>query len=446
MWDIPGGTGLAIQTDVLPEDPPAALQKETALLSAEHLNMAGSVAVIDIGGVITPYSNILSMLFGGTDIASLEAQFAEAIADPAVAGIVLRIDSPGGLITGIEEFAGAVAAARGIKPIVAYAYGNAASAAYWIASAADKIVAGPTTVLGSIGVAMAVAKDRDSRWVKFVSSGAPYKNLDPLSEKGRESIQKRLDAMEAEFVGAVARFRNVSPAYVLSEFGQGDVLPARDAVRTGMADHLGGFKDALALISTLQQQRKGDTMTKPNQAPHASGDEDMIARSDLTADYIAANFPSIASALTAQGREEAAGEINKASFNEGFKAGAEAERKRILSIEEVSMPGHDDLVRAAKEDGKTTAGDLAMRIVSAEKQRGSKKLKSMEEEAGAQPAIQPSSDPVTPGADANAPVEDRAEAEWNGSPDIRTEFGSKEAYVAYRKAEEEGRVKRYVRA
>jgi len=46
----------------------------------------------------------------------------------------------------------------------------------------------------------------------------------------------------------------------------------------------------------------------------------------------------------------------------------------------------------------------------------------------------------------NAPIEDRAEAEWNGSPDIRNEFGSKEAFVAFRKAEEDGRVKRYARS
>lgn len=442
MWDIPSGTGLAIQTDVLPLEAPKAFQKDTPLLAGGNFTQQDSIAVIDVSGVITPYPNILSFLFGGTDIASVEEQFNDALHDPGVAGIVFRIDSPGGVITGVEELASTIAQARGIKPIVAYAYGNAASAAYWIAAAADRIVAGPTTVLGSIGVAMAVAKDQDSQWVRFVSSGAPRKNINPASEDGRQSIQKRLDAMEAEFVGAVARFRGTSPARVLSEFGQGDVLPAREAVQIGMADHLGGFKDALALISTLQTERKGETMTTQTQK---TGD-DMIARADMTADMIAKDFPDIATALMAKGRDQADGSVSKASFNEGFKAGAESERKRIIAIEDVAMPGHDALIKAAKEDGKTTAGDLAMKIVAAEKQRGSKTLKTMEEEAAAQPAVQPTTDVTTPGVNANAPIEERAEAEWNGSPDIRTEFGSKEAYLAFRKAEDQGRVKRYVRA
>lgn len=446
MWDIPSGTGLAIQTDVLPLEAPAAFQKNTPLIKAQYAVQQDTVAVLDVSGVLTPYPNILSFLFGGVDVASLEDQFTAALDDPEISGIVLRIDSPGGLITGIEEFASTIAQARGIKPVVAYAYGNATSAAYWIASAADKIVAGPTTVLGSIGVAMAVAKEQDSRWVRFVSSGAPRKNLDPASEEGRDSVQKRLDAMEAEFVGAVARFRNTSTDHVLSEFGQGDVLPAREAVKIGMADHLGGFKDALALISTLQQERKGATMTKPEQTPQTKGGEDMIARADMTADMIAKDFPDIAAALMAKGRAETDGAVSKTSFNEGFKAGTEAERKRILAIEEVSMPGHDDMIKAAKQDGKTTAGDLAMKIVAAEKQRGAKTLKTMEDDANEQPVVQPGAQTTTQPVDAKAPIEERAEAEWNNSPDLRAEFDSKDSYLAFRKAEDQGRVKRYVRA
>lgn len=263
MWDIPSSTGLAILPDILPMEAPAAFQKDTPL-AADIMTRQNAVAVIDISGVITPYSNILSMLFGGTSISAIEQQFEHALGDSEIDGIVLRIDSPGGIITGVEELASTIFAARGIKPIVAYAYGNAASAAYWIAAAADKIVAGPTTMLGSIGVAMAVPKnsqgDKESGWVEFVSSNAPNKRLDPESNEGRTSIQSRLDAMESEFIGAVARFRNVSAEDVLSKFGAGDVLPAREAVRVGMADLVGGLKDALALISPPQPPTKGDGM------------------------------------------------------------------------------------------------------------------------------------------------------------------------------------------
>ena len=434
MWDIPSSTGLAILPDILPMEAPTTFQKD-APLAADIMSHQNSVAVIDISGVITPYSNILSMLFGGTSISAIEQQFEQALGDPEIDGIVLRIDSPGGIITGVEEFASSVFAARGSKPIVAYAYGNAASAAYWIAAAADKIVAGPTTMLGSIGVAMAVPKNRDIGWVEFVSSNAPAKRLDPESNEGRESIQARLDAMEAEFIGAVARFRDVSTDDVLSKFGAGDVLPAREAVRSGMADLVGGLKDALALISPPQPPTKGVVMTKLNtplaETPENPGNTgDMVALSAITPDYIAKNHPEIASSMT------------KDSFNEGYKAGSETERARILGLEDVAMSGHEDLLEQARSDGKSKAADLALKIVAAEKQRGGNVLKTMEEETAAEPVVTPSTGQA-PHIDVNAPIEERAESEWQASADIRTEFADKDAYIAFRKAEDSGRVKRY---
>ena len=436
MWNIPSSTILAIMPECLPAEPPQGFQKEAVILGEAVTSYHDKIAVIDVGGIITPYQNILSMLFGGTNIASIEEQFAEAMDDPEITGIMLRVDSPGGLITGVEELASTIAAARGKKPIVAYAYGNAASAAYWIASAADKIVAGPTTMLGSIGVAVAVPKIRESGWVEFVSSNAPNKRLDPESEQGRNSIQSRLDAMETEFISAVAANRAVSGDKVLSEFGQGDVLPAREAVRAGMADLVGGMKDALSLITTLQPKPKGVVMTKQTETPETSSGNsgDMVAKSTITADYITKNFPEIATALT------------KNSFNEGYKAGSENERERIFELEEISMPGHEALLEAAKKDGKTKAADLAVKIVAVEKKRGGNALKTMAEETAAEPVVTPSTStdvPSAPQVDANAPIEERAEAEWRNSTDIRTEFSDKDAYIAYRKAEEQGRVKRY---
>ena len=114
MWDIPSSTGLAILPNILPMEAPAAFQKDTPL-AADIMTRQNAVAVIDISGVITPYSNILSMLFGGTSISAIEQQFEHALGDPEIDGIVLRIDSPGGIITGVEELASTIFAARGVK-------------------------------------------------------------------------------------------------------------------------------------------------------------------------------------------------------------------------------------------------------------------------------------------------------------------------------------------
>jgi len=447
MWDIPSGTGLAIHIDALPLEAPQAALRALPLASQNAFQQQGSVAVIDISGVITPYSNILSALFGGTDVQSISDQFEEALNDASVDGIVLRIDSPGGIITGVEELASTIAAARGTKPIIAYAYGNAASAAYWIASAADKIVAGPTTSLGSIGVAMAVAKDQDRGWVQFVSSNAPGKRLNPESKEGQDSVQRRLDAMESEFVGSIAAHRGISTEKVLSEFGRGDVLPAREAVRVGMADMVGGFRDALALVfdPDIQPKPQGDTMDKQANAATPTGDAETIRRDQVTAEFLMREFPQIAGVLIREGREQSQDTIKTQAYEEGMQAGAKVERERIMALEEMALSGHEDMVAEAKKDGKTQPGELAMKIVAAQKQRGFDFLQERREDANANKGIGPSQDQqsMSSGADASAPIEERAAAEWAKDQKIRAEFGDKDTYIAFRKAEDEGRVRRF---
>lgn len=449
-WDIPSGAGLAIQMDMLPIEAPQLFQGQIHPDLAANVEQMGRVSVIDITSVITPYPNILSMLFGGTSIQELEMAFDKALTDPAVDGIVFRIDSPGGLITGVQEFADTVYKARGKKPIVAYSYGNTASAAYWIASAADKIVAGPTTFQGSIGVAMAVPKGEDSRWVRFVSSNAPKKNISANTEEGRDSIQARIDAMEDEFISAVAQHRGVSREQILSEFGQGDVLPARTAMSVGMTDMVGGLKDALALVSHLKTSTKKGvvTMASEKETPSAKdGNGDGIQPDQITAAFVKERFPAVAQSLIDEGKSQAeAGNKDtvKAEFDKGFEQGATAERNRIMKMDDVALPGYEDMVNKAKADGKTTASDLAMQILAVEKQKGSDALATMKADANKVPQIEPSVDPAQASQDnidPNLPVEDRAKAAWDKDPKIRDEFKTLEAYTAFMKAEEAGQVR-----
>ncbi|MCC3862680.1 S49 family peptidase, partial [Emcibacteraceae bacterium Y4] len=95
--------------------------------------------------------------------------------------------------------------ARGRKPVIAYASGDAASGAYWIAAAADEIVVSKTSALGSIGVVGVYQGGKDTDTVEVVSSQSPFKRLDPGSDEGRARLQKRIDAMAGVFVDAVAK-------------------------------------------------------------------------------------------------------------------------------------------------------------------------------------------------------------------------------------------------
>ncbi len=93
--------------------------------------------------------NLPLQMSGGTSTEKPAADFRLLAADDAVSAIVLAVDSPGGSCYGIDELATAIRAARGGKPIVAAVSSLCASAAYWVASAADRIVCTPAATSGA---------------------------------------------------------------------------------------------------------------------------------------------------------------------------------------------------------------------------------------------------------------------------------------------------------
>jgi ClpP class serine protease len=121
-----------------------------------------------------------------------------ALEIPQITSIILDIDSPGGEVNGVSELASMIFEARGTKPIIAYASGDAASGAYWIASAADEIVVSETSALGSnwCGWYLRGKSAKESaETVEIVSSQSPHKRLDPMSDDGRAKLQTRIDSM-----------------------------------------------------------------------------------------------------------------------------------------------------------------------------------------------------------------------------------------------------------
>ena len=213
------------------------------------LEMHGNVGVIHVIGPIFRYANLFTMISGATSVAELATGFRAMVDDPAVRAIVLNIDSPGGEVAGISELAAAIYDARGKKQIVAYADDAAASGAYWLASAAGKLVASDTAQLGSIGVVGTVVDRGPREGVKtyqFVSSQSPLKRPDLETPEGRATMQQRIDDLAAVFVSAVARNRGVAEAKVLADFGRGGMMIASKAVAAGMADEVGSFEGVLA--------------------------------------------------------------------------------------------------------------------------------------------------------------------------------------------------------
>lgn len=218
---------------------------------------AGAIAVLPVFGTIVPHADLVSQGSGGTSPKTLSAAFAKLVNSQEVAAIVLDVDSPGGAVPGIAELTDQIYQARGIKPVVAVADHLAASAAYWLATAASEFVVSPSADVGSIGVFAAhedvsALMEREGVKVNLISAGKHKTEgnpFEPLTDEARAAIQSRVDGHYADFVKHVARNRGVSVDAVRNGFGEGRVVGAREAVQMGMADRVGTLDETLERLS-----------------------------------------------------------------------------------------------------------------------------------------------------------------------------------------------------
>jgi HK97 family phage major capsid protein len=218
----------------------------------------GAVAILSLTGIIAPKASMVNgpSLPQGTACESFAAAFDQAMADEDVTHIVIDVDSPGGSVEGVPELAARITSARGKKPITAVANVMAASAAYWIASAADELVVAPSGEVGSIGVYQVhfdfseqLAQEGITPTIikagQFKAEGNP---LEPLSADAKDYAQAQIEEFYSMFVGAVAKQRNVSKQTVLKDYGQGRMLLARNAVGAGVADRIGTLESVLGKL------------------------------------------------------------------------------------------------------------------------------------------------------------------------------------------------------
>jgi len=225
--------------------------------SPEHattidLDIRDGIAVIPIHGVLMKDPGFFNVLFGATAMRKIGQSIVVAIADSRVKAIVLDVDSPGGTVDGTVELARIVFSSKAEKPIVAFANGIMASAAYWIGSAADYVITEPTGEVGSIGVLQAhydYSKADEKAGLKrtYIHAGK-YKtagnNAEPLNEDSREYLQAGVDYIYSLFVNAVARHRGVSITQALA-MADGQIFIGEQAVEAELVDEIGRLEDAI---------------------------------------------------------------------------------------------------------------------------------------------------------------------------------------------------------
>lgn len=335
------------------ETSPEAVAKELGrpLQNTRAVEMRGDVAVIPVFGPIFPKANLFTEISGATSIEMLALDFNEALNNPKVKSIVLDVSSPGGQVSGINEFAGMVKDAS--KHVTAYVGDVAASAAYWIASAADEVVVEATGLAGNIGIVVGyVTAEQDDPRRELVSSRAPDKRPDLNTEAGRSVIQTQIDAIEDVFLNAVASGRGMTVDAVAAIRGQ--VLVGQAAVDAGLADKLGSLESVIAGLSGVS--KSGGLMAKDKL--NASGDPTALA---LTVAALQADYPEIYQAVHAEG----AASVDAATAR---AEGATSERERIQAVQDQVISGHEDLIATMAFDGKTTGGEAAIAVLKAERE------------------------------------------------------------------------------
>ena len=212
------------------------------------------VALIPVHGVLAPRMNLMMDISGGTSTQVLAQQIRQAAADPDVREIVLDIDSPGGDAIGNEEVAQLIREVRQQKPVTAVATNLMASAAYYIGSAATEVVASPSAEIGSIGtylIHFETSRADENAGVRYsvIKAGrhkAAGNRVEPLTSESRQALQERVDALNSQFVAAVAANRGRSVQEVNERFGEGKVFLAAEAKSRGMIDRVATLAEVLA--------------------------------------------------------------------------------------------------------------------------------------------------------------------------------------------------------
>jgi len=216
--------------------------------------IGGIGEVTDADGGDSPFSRntVMSSL-------RLEKAFKDAVANPDIKAILFRIDSPGGAYPAADDIWHTVTMARQAgKPVVVSMGNVAASGGYFGAMAADKIVAEPGTITGSIGVFAGKLAMQDF-WKKIgvtwdeVHQGknaGMWSGNSTFSQSQWDRLNADLDHVYADFTGKAGKARNLTPD-AMDKVARGRIWPGDEAKRVGLVDELGGYPEALVLIRQL---------------------------------------------------------------------------------------------------------------------------------------------------------------------------------------------------
>lgn len=221
------------------------------LLSRKAKKPSGRLAIVHVYGPIQTSER--ASAWAGPDADDITHRLHDLSKDDTVQAILLRINSPGGTVGAVQEIHAELlrCKAKG-KKVVASLGDVAASGGYYLASAADRVVADPGTITGSIGVLLTFGNlqglfQKIGVQLEVIKSG-PFKDIGsparPLTAEERHLLQSSIDDAYRQFVEAVATGRKMSVAKV-RDLADGRIFTGRQAREAGLVDELGNQEEAL---------------------------------------------------------------------------------------------------------------------------------------------------------------------------------------------------------
>lgn len=296
-----------------------------------YARTSGSIGTLSIYGPIIPRASMMEKASGLVSIENLSRDFSALEADRSITDIVLVMDTPGGVVTGVSEFADMIAQSE--KNVLSHIVGMAASAGYWIASSAKRVTSTNTGIAGSIGVVTTIIDDSkylEKRGIKefdIVSSQTPRKRTDLTTAEGRTELQNILDGIADVFINSVAKGRGVDVETVLKDFGQGAEFVASEGLRRKMLDEI---VSTAGLFDSLRANNKslfGVAATSDNPTinePTTQESKKMAEKKTQVATAPVAPEPVVASQAVAPDLEKIKMEA------------ANSERERLQAIEAIA--------------------------------------------------------------------------------------------------------------
>lgn len=413
------------------------------------------VAVISVMGTLTHRAGLLDAESGLRSYESLKGAISEAIADTSINSVLLEVDSGGGEAAGCFEFVDQLYAMRGEKPIWAAVNEWACSAAYAIASAADKIVMTRAASVGSIGVISAHVDQSaydaklGAKWTMIYAgsnkaNGNPH---EPLTDSALSEYQRHINGTYDIFVNCVARNRGLGAQVVRDT--EARIYMAEEAISLGLADEIMSVDAALAQLQAQPTNRSNGVaiITQSNERKNAMSQSKNAKKPDLTPDNVSEENEITESAnASAEGAESSE---NAAQSDIVELAASSTEADAGAAANELATARDSERARCAKlieaAGSLQVSSSFLLELINdgASVEDGQKKLidrAAKESETNGFSSAQNAEAPI----DASLPLDERCKAEWDRDPKLRQEFNNKlESYTAFKKREETGQAKTF---